>query len=127
VLVLSGMVMLDPSRANASLDYTDNSSQDSISLSVNRSSSSTHHRQRSTPSQPSSPSTIRSGVGDNNVSGSINRSGAENDAPSPRCRNRSEIFSAMTQGRECDPSIPPFAMTVPNEPDAEPVANQPEV
>src|SRR5690625_1960939 len=44
-----------------------------------------------------------------------------------RCRNRSEIYSAMTQGRECDPSIPPFAMTVPNEPDAEPVANQPEI
>ena len=43
-----------------------------------------------------------------------------------RCRNRSEIFSAMTQGRECDPSIPPFAMTVPNEPEAEPMANQPE-
>src|SRR5699024_5345253 len=63
---------------------------------------------------PSPETSTRGGQSSSSGRSQASQDGESNERSTsyepPRCLNRSEIFSAMTQGRECDPSIPPFAM-----------------
>jgi len=129
--LVMGSMVINPDFAYGSLEYSEETTEDSISLSINQSTTSTTSRQRVSPTRPSDTQRRATGSGERatSIPGGINRSAAQDSSASPRCMNRSERFQAMMDGRECDPTVAPEVAPVAPPQDPVPVVNndQPEV
>ena len=136
-LTLSGVLLLIASlvflegHAYASAEYTEEVTEDSISLSINKSSTTTSTRQRVIPpgSSRGAKDVSRRSRDSGNIPASVTRSGVASEASSsPRCGNRSERLAAMIENRECDTSIEPEVVSNPRAQQPVPVSDsQPEV
>lgn len=128
--------MLTTSNAHGAVDYDEITTEDSISLSINRSTTTSTTRQRVTrpPTPNSSVSSPAPRQRAENVPVSVNRSDATTPPWGDRCLNRDERFTAMRENRECDPWVQPEMRVMPRAtaPDPAPapvpaVNNQPQV
>lgn len=122
------MLLLPNSQANASVDVTDESDSRSMFVRVEENSVQSNSPPAPRDNAPSRRSSSRGASPGQNASQSNGQVASE--APSrARCRNRSEIFSALALGRECDPTIEPEVTTTAPLQDPVPVVNnnQPEV
>src|SRR5690625_3064283 len=116
------MLLLPSSPANASVDVTDESDSRSMFVRVEENSVQSNSPPSSRNNAPSRRSSSRGASPEQNASQSNGQVASE--APSrARCRNRSEIFSALALGRECDPTIAPEVAPVAPPQDPVPVVN----
>ena len=128
VLLAGGGLTSNAGSAYGGIEYSDDSTQDTISLSVNRSSTSTTPRQRIT--NPTSPTGGDQGARrpSRSVPGSVNRTGEETSSTEARCLNRSERMAAVMENRECDTTIAPDVGVNPRPQEPAPAANnEPEI
>lgn len=128
VMMIGSFVAVPLAEASEIQDRTDDSALRVEFSQQSRSSSGTISRNRSPQPQARANPVVRAPSSTPTTFSGTSRQSAASDESEPVCMNRSEIFSAMIENRECDPSIPAAVSPNPRPQQPVPVANnQPQV